>query len=943
MRTLREELDLLNKLNARRQRAIDLRNRGSAGLDEITYVEESKKQTEGNRPQAKVHTRTSLEPHPQWIGMGNKIEAVLLAKVQRSRRLTHKSHGDGRVHEELDRTFKSIGIDDLLPLESRDVELDMSDNAAFDRRMPVLLAAHAMQVLTSRASTAVSAQTLICYYAILHELNLAMPPDWTIGAARAGQGGTASSFITGECIRAILCLERAHHRTAEFLRRTRVLNEQYLTLRGVRSLVGALGKDHPLQRWIEQAIQRMWLDWLVSTHPQRGEVCFAFDGFFGKRLKQPLEEINFEQVRRFLQELVGELKKAFEEVERATVGASVQIREHMMQPKPVPVRKPPGRAKRAAHEYAYRVIVDAKKQARETIGIFDRFPHTGGDDDDHVALLSALERKIEEIASSIHRVLEPSKHYVENAFDRAIAESDMYFDPGDLVFSACSYGAVTNWQSSSRRVLQRACAMVLKAVPENGMLASRHPILSSRRGYKLFPTSCEVVRALAVLIERTAYDLSPAEIEAIERLIDAIDDKKLDVDYDAFGWNFDGATEQDRPSIWVTAVTVHALDRVVRMLDSRINAMVYRHFDVKAFKPKDITLNKLIYSDYGFALGCPQFDTRRAPQQRTPIAIRLEEMRAHLLRVPMPGRSGPPVFSAVIYGPPQTGKTTLAEALARSSGMPLVRLSSFDLTHDPRESIESRARVIFDALSMLTNTVILFDEFESVLQGREERHELSLEFLLTGLLPKLVNLHDLARSQGLVYFLATNHIERIDAAAIRRGRFDLQLPVYTPDPLSRVAACLYRLQIFRSRVNTAENWKTDAWSLDAHAAVRVLNTASEANGLPPSDLATEFFRLPERDHELKEDWGKTTPYFAYILDDYDGVRPQPVDVKEETLATDASVWDQERVWLTRFEYSFQLSLREQTQYRAGKRDQTAAVSAADILEACLRLPAARTT
>src|SRR5207249_4025441 len=104
---------------------------------------------------------------------------------------------------------------------------------------------------------------------------------------------------------------------------------------------------------------------------------------------------------------------------------------------------------------------------------------------------------------------------------------------------------------------------------------------STPRGYKLFPTSCEIVRSLAVLIEKTKYNLDDAAIGAIGRLLDSIGDQKIGIENDRwYGWNFVGATEQDKPSVWVTAVTVLSLDRLVRMLDRRINDMVLSHFEV---------------------------------------------------------------------------------------------------------------------------------------------------------------------------------------------------------------------------------------------------------------------------------------------------------------------------------------------------------------------------
>ncbi len=965
MHTLRHDLEALTKLNTYRSRAISLRDKGFAWLNAIEHIRtnEGHKRDQG-RKSATIVARVALPPKEEekWLGMGNKIEAALLMKVQRNHHMPHSEADALDSDLKLTKKIEEIDIGNLLPAEDEANEPE-DDFEKLDRRIPVLVAANAMQVLTMHAKTALSAQTMCCYYAILHELNLAMRPDWMIGAARAGDGGNVSSFVTGECMRAILALEHVHRRTADFLARTRELNKKYLTLRRViESVGGLLGPNHPLQLWVDKAIERMWLDWFVSIQTSHGEICFPIPS-------APCRNPTFGKVKEYLQDLPSHIRSGIDEIVRQTLVAQAVIIEYLGKKlgkkRPHQAREGPpetasGRAHRYAREHAERIIQDAVKQAHELSDILAGFEETPGNDD-HVKLLDALNKQFTTIAGSIHRVLDPSTRYVEGALDRAVADSEAQLDAGELVFAACSYGAATNWHSSSRQYLRRACGILLGSVPENGLLATRRPFHSTPRGYKLFPTSCEIVRSLAVLIEKTSYEFDDAAILAIGRLLDAIDDKKLILDNDKldndtwYGWNFDGATEQHKPSVWVSCVTVLSLDRLVRMLDSRINAMVLGHFDViEPGKPhSEVSLNDLIYSDYGFAVGCPSFDGSGVREERTPLAIRLEEMRAHLMRVALPATPlHSAAFSAVLYGPPQTGKTTLAEALAFSSGTPLVRISSFDLTQDPEESIESRGRVIFDALSMLTNAVILFDEFESVLPDREEKHERSLEFLLTGLLPKLVKLHNLARSQALVYFLATNRIERIDPAAIRRGRFDLQMPVYNPDPLSRAAACLYRLQVFRSLAKRwpgagGKEWTDENWHLDAPAVIRLLNIVGATIAVPPNELAGTSFPLPKgKPLDLANpDWMKTVPCFAHILEAYKAadVPLQQPEVKESTAPAGASRWVREEEWLKAFEHSFQISLREEIRL-AEKIDDAHGQqpSPVAILEACLRLPSPTT-
>jgi hypothetical protein len=97
------------------------------------------------------------------------------------------------------------------------------------------------------------------------------------------------------------------------------------------------------------------------------------------------------------------------------------------------------------------------------------------------------------------------------------------------------------------------------------------------------------------------------------------------------------------------------------------------------------------------------------------------------------------------------------------------------------------ARVVFGALEMLTDTVILFDEFDSVLRRREPGTKIKniYEFLTPGMLPKLKALNNAAKRRRVVYMLATNLVGDLDEAAIRSGRFDAKVGLYPPDLLSR--------------------------------------------------------------------------------------------------------------------------------------------------------------
>ncbi len=291
-----------------------------------------------------------------------------------------------------------------------------------------------------------------------------------------------------------------------------------------------------------------------------------------------------------------------------------------------------------------------------------------------------------------------------------------------------------------------------------------------------------------------------------------------------------------------------------------------------------------------------RLSTGSSLKKRLSIGIRLQQMRAHVMRASLPTKykvdqagNKEKAYSAILYGPPGTGKTSLLQALALSSNVPLVMLSPSDLVVQGQEQLEGRAKAVFAALSMLSQTVILLDEFEPILRRRGPKSSLRgkqkpeakrdgelsevaklirdgsasmLQFLLTGMLPKLVSLHEAAEEQSLVYCLATNHMEEIDEAAKRSGRFDIHQPIFNPDPISRAGTFLFRLLPIAKYLNQNVFFSASDKDRQLVLAKIIAATVNESAG----ELSRKFFRAPKLDKSnalLFED--RKRSFFAHIL------------------------------------------------------------------------------
>lgn len=134
--------------------------------------------------------------------------------------------------------------------------------------------------------------------------------------------------------------------------------------------------------------------------------------------------------------------------------------------------------------------------------------------------------------------------------------------------------------------------------------------------------------------------------------------------------------------------------------------------------------------------------------------------------------------SGIFFGPPGTGKTTYAKAIADYLGWPQLTITPAAFATEGMLSIPVVGQRLFDRLLELEDTVIFFDEMEELMRDRSGAGEsFEQRFLTTSFLPSLQDLRDRATC---VYLVATNNFENLDEAARAPRRFDFQLQVLPP-------------------------------------------------------------------------------------------------------------------------------------------------------------------
>ncbi len=188
----------------------------------------------------------------------------------------------------------------------------------------------------------------------------------------------------------------------------------------------------------------------------------------------------------------------------------------------------------------------------------------------------------------------------------------------------------------------------------------------------------------------------------------------------------------------------------------------------------------------------------------------------------------------LLVGPPGTGKTMLAKAVAGESEVPFFSISGSEFVEMFVGMGAAKVRDLFKQAKEKAPCIVFIDEIDAIgkkrggaaLGGNDEREQ-----TLNQLLTEMDGFEDNA---GVIILAATNRPESLDPALTRPGRFDRQVPVTLPDLAGRVAI----LKVHAAKIKTAPAIDYD----------KVARMASGASGAELANIVNEAALRAVRDH-----------------------------------------------------------------------------------------------
>ena len=181
----------------------------------------------------------------------------------------------------------------------------------------------------------------------------------------------------------------------------------------------------------------------------------------------------------------------------------------------------------------------------------------------------------------------------------------------------------------------------------------------------------------------------------------------------------------------------------------------------------------------------------------------------------------------ILSGGPGTGKTMIAKALAKESGINFISVSGSSFVEMFVGLGSSRVRALFDEAEKHSPCIIFIDEFDAIggkrsSGGGNDERESTLNELL-------VKMDGLTSNKNVFILAATNRLDMLDPAILRAGRFDRKINVPLPDVDGRKKMLLKLIEKRKYKISDEINFDKFSQKLYGFSGASITNLLNEAS------------------------------------------------------------------------------------------------------------------
>ena len=366
----------------------------------------------------------------------------------------------------------------------------------------------------------------------------------------------------------------------------------------------------------------------------------------------------------------------------------------------------------------------------------------------------------------IKKFLSRIKETITNKVNLHIAYSNigyLEFDPNQLAYLISMLNQIDGY------VNQRLLSTALKIIFEN---RKKHGgwIPGKAFSYSQDGDGEMTLYEMEPLLTILANFYKTSELfEHLNEINDAIQwlyRNRIDMGDETFGWVFSFPGGKEARS-WVTAIVYRILEYYSKFISRRIRRLILNKYSVEYRQTFPILAKDYYYCN--------------------------DELEELITKEVVPKLKNGEFQSLLLFGPPGTGKTSFGYVISDETQFPLILLAPGDFLVNGFDKIAGRANEIFNDLLMLEEAIIFIDEIDQLVLGRKEKQEnddnnkSNNKLIYNKSQPKweerlmttaMLNLLDKLNKYTKICFIAsTNHIDKIDKAIRRRGRFHYNIAI----------------------------------------------------------------------------------------------------------------------------------------------------------------------